>query len=343
MIKKTILILLIFIASYVINAQNEVIIKGKIINNKDFRFAYLENIMAKSDLDSCALDSTGKFMLKAKIVKSDFYKLRFSQESYILLVLNAGENVDVEVDESNFFQPVIKGSKNSELVYSTYGKLKDYDMELQALTKQYEQKKKDYIRQFILNNMNSLATLFFIDNLSIDDDGKIYQSLDDSLSRLYPGHSLVDNLHQRVKSTFALAIGNEAPEIDLPGLNGKNIKLSSFRGKYVLIDFWAAWCEPCRGESPKMVTLYKEFRKKGFEIYSVSLDNNKKDWENAIKKDGLSSWTHVSDLKYWSCEAVKKYSVDAIPYTVLIDKEGKIIAKGLRGDDLQTKLKEIFK
>jgi peroxiredoxin len=171
---------------------------------------------------------------------------------------------------------------------------------------------------------------------------EIYEKLDKSLSKIYPDHSLVKNLHERVKSTALLAIGSEAPEIDLPGLKGKNIKLSSLRGKYVLIDFWAAWCGPCRRESPNMVELYKEYNKKGFEIYSVSLDNNQKDWEGAIKKDGLGKWTHVSDLKYWNSAAAQDYGVDAIPFTVLLDKEGKILAKGLRTEELKNKLKEIF-
>jgi peroxiredoxin len=213
---------------------------------------------------------------------------------------------------------------------------------MQKLTEQINNKKKDYIRKFILDNLNSLSSLFFIENLSIEEDGEIYKKLDQSLSKLYPNHMLVANLHERVKSISNLEIGSFAPEIDLPGLDGKNIKLSSLKGKYVLIDFWAAWCGPCRHESPNMVAVYKEYKKKGFEIYSVSLDSNKKDWEAAIKKDGLGAWAHVSDLKYWSSAAAQEYGVESIPFTVLLDKEGKIIAKGLRGDDLKNKLKEIF-
>ncbi|MDF1549082.1 MAG: TlpA disulfide reductase family protein, partial [Bacteroidales bacterium] len=167
--------------------------------------------------------------------------------------------------------------------------------------------------------------------------------LDENLMKLYPDNYMVINLHNKVKNLTSLDIGSIAPEIDLPGVDGKNIKLSSLRGKYVLVDFWAAWCGPCRRESPNMVAVYKKYNKKGFEIYSVSLDQKKDEWENAIKKDGLGAWAHVSDLKYWSSQAAKDYNVDAIPFTVLLDKEGKIIAKGLRGDKLNEKLAEIFK
>lgn len=341
--KKILLVFITLLFAYVSNAQKEVIIKGKMLNNSAYQKVYLENIILQTDIDSAAVNAAGEFSMKTNLEKSDFFKLRFSQEQYVLLVLNPGESIDIEVDGLNFFNPKIKGSKNSELVYSTYDKLKDFDMELQELSKQIEQKKKDYIRNIILENLSSLSTLFFIENLSIDEDAELYKKLDESLSKLYPGHKLVANLHESVKSVSSLEIGSLAPEIDMAGADGKNIKLSSLRGKFVLIDFWAAWCGPCRRESPQMVAIYKEFNKKGFEIYSVSLDNNKKDWEAAIKKDGLGEWAHVSDLQYWQNAAAREYGVDAIPFTILLDKEGKILAKGLRGDDLKNKLKEIFR
>ncbi|MGZ3901382.1 MAG: TlpA family protein disulfide reductase, partial [Bacteroidia bacterium] len=110
---------------------------------------------------------------------------------------------------------------------------------------------------------------------------------------------------------------------------------SSFKGKVVLIDFWASWCGPCRREMPNVVKAYSKYKDKGFEIYGVSLDQDKDRWIEAIKKDGIT-WPQVSDLKYWECEAAKIYGVQGIPFTVLLDKEGKIIAKGLRGAELET-------
>jgi len=342
MTKKIFLLTFIFIYGFLVMAQNEISIKGHLLNNNNFKMAHLEDIIKKVDLDSGIINDKGEFTIKAKIEKSDFYKIRFTEEYYVLLIPGPGENIEIEIDATNMFSPKIKGSPASESVYNTYAKMKEFDVELQELTKKTDEKKKEYIRQYILQNLNSLSCLFFIDNLPLEENKEIYEKLDASLSKLYPDHPLVKSLHDRVKSKSQLSIGSQAPEIDMPDVKGKNIKLSSLKGKYVLIDFWAAWCGPCRKESPNMVGLYKEFNKKGFEIYSVSLDNNKKDWEDAIKKDGLGNWTHVSDLKYWSNAAAQEYGVDAIPFTVLIDKEGKIIAKGLRGEELKNKLNQIF-
>lgn len=134
--------------------------------------------------------------------------------------------------------------------------------------------------------------------------------------------------------------GLTAPEIELKDPNGKVLKLSSLRGKVVLIDFWASWCRPCRAENPNVVRLYKQFKDKGFTVFSVSLDEDAVAWKKAIAQDGLIWPTHVSDLLGWSTPVIQLYKFDGIPYTVLIDREGKVIATGLRGMELEQKLKE---
>jgi len=268
--------------------------------------------------------------------------LIFNDKYYIILVLNQGDSLKINADINNLYAPEIKGSENSSLIYNSFTEIQKYDEKIEELTKKVEAEKKEYIRKLILGNLNSLSTLFFIDNLDMEEDLEIYKKVDASLFKNYPDNFLVLELHNKLKESDKLAIGSMAPEIDLPNPKGKNIKLSSLRGKYVLIDFWAAWCGPCRRESPNMVKLYETFNPKGFDIYSVSLDQTKKDWEKAIKKDGLGKWSHVSDLLYWNSAAGRAYGVESIPFTVLIDKEGKIIAKGLRGDDLKAKLEEIF-
>jgi peroxiredoxin len=136
--------------------------------------------------------------------------------------------------------------------------------------------------------------------------------------------------------------GADAPDIVLPDVNGKTVKLSDFKGKVVLVDFWASWCGPCRMENPNVVRMYNAYKDKGFEILGVSLDKDRNAWLEAIQKDGLR-WTQVSDLKYWQSDAAKLYNVTGIPYTVLVGKDGKIIEKNLRGPALDAKLKEIFK
>jgi len=138
-----------------------------------------------------------------------------------------------------------------------------------------------------------------------------------------------------------LNVGDIAPEIRLPDAQGNLISLNDFRGKYVLIDFWAAWCGPCRGENPNNVRMYKEYKDKGFEIFGVSLDRDRDKWNAAVKYDKLT-WTQVSDLSWWESEVVPLYQIRGIPHTVLIDKEGRIVEKNLRGINLEIKLKEIF-
>jgi thiol-disulfide isomerase/thioredoxin len=133
-----------------------------------------------------------------------------------------------------------------------------------------------------------------------------------------------------------------APEIALTSPEGKEIRLSSLRGKYVLIDFWASWCAPCRQENPNVIRLYKKYKNKGFTVYSVSLDSDANAWKSAIAVDGLIWPNHVSDLLQWKSPMPQLYGFDGIPHTVLINPEGKIIGTGLRGATLEQKLIELF-
>ena len=139
----------------------------------------------------------------------------------------------------------------------------------------------------------------------------------------------------------AVQVGMEAPEIALPSPEGQMINLSDLRGKVVLIDFWASWCRPCRVENPNVVRVYNKYKDQGFEILGVSLDRDRAAWLDAIEKDNLT-WPHISDLKFWQSQAAQTYGVTAIPYTVLVDRDGTIIAERLRGASLEAKLAEIF-
>jgi peroxiredoxin len=149
------------------------------------------------------------------------------------------------------------------------------------------------------------------------------------------------SLKKQVEVLRGVEVGKTAPDFTLNDTTGNPVSLSSFRGKYLLIDFWAAWCGPCRKENPNNVKLYADYKSKGFEILGVSFDDKHEKWVEAIKKDGLK-WTQVSDLKRWKSAAGKLYGVRAIPHTVLLDIQGIIIAKNLSGDDLRAKISELL-
>lgn len=142
-------------------------------------------------------------------------------------------------------------------------------------------------------------------------------------------------------SNAAVQVGKEAPNFTLDTPDGEAVSLSDLRGNYVLIDFWASWCRPCRMENPNVVRVYNKYHEKGFEILGVSLDRTKAAWLQAIEKDGLT-WMHVSDLKFWNSAAAQLYGVRGIPYTVLVDPEGNVIAQNLRGASLESKLAELL-
>lgn len=165
----------------------------------------------------------------------------------------------------------------------------------------------------------------------------LYQMLDSSVTEV-PYANMVA---ERVATLKSVAVGQQVKHFSLPDTSGREVNTRTFAGKYLLIDFWASWCKPCRVENPNVVASYKDYKDKGFEILGVSLDSDKGKWFKAIEDDGLI-WPHVSDLKGWGSIAGKRYGVKAIPHTILVDPEGTIIARDLRGDKLREKLEELF-
>jgi len=371
--KKTNLFWVIFLAALIsgvipLQAQvkKQVSINGSVKNNT-FKTASLYQVGKEPLLISnVPIGADNKFSFAFEVAKTDLYKLQFDNNNFVMLILQPGEKVEITIDANDFLkQLVIKGSESSSDIYRNQnvlmaGKTKldsisnlsykemsnpKYDSLLKVFTLSYEQVKTDQdntLKSFMLKKPNSLAILFLLEPLPVDANYDIYSKIDSSLFAAYPDNFYVLNLHNQIIAGKATAIGAVAPDFILQDTSGNNISLSSFLGKYVLIDFWAAWCGPCRKEMPNMVKLYADFKGKNFEILGISLDKTRDKWIGAIKSEHMT-WPQASDLKFWQSEVAAIYSVKAIPYTILLDKEGKIIAKNLRGEELYQKVESLLK
>ena len=215
---------------------------------------------------------------------------------------------------------------------------------------------KSQLKQFIDAHTGTMASLLAVNQrigrdmiLPITDDFDYWEKVAKGLEKKYPRSSQTLNLKETIEKVKAqqrarnsITVGADAPDFEVPQLDGTAIKLSDLRGKYVLLDFWASWCRPCRGENPNVLKNYNAYKDKNFTVFQVSLDKTKEAWEGAIKADGLGDWYHGSDLKFWQCAPAQLYNVRSIPSNFLIDPKGKIIAINLRGPALKAKLSELL-
>lgn len=221
-------------------------------------------------------------------------------------------------------------------------------------------KEHNFVSDFVEKNPKSFSSILALYEqieantfvLNEDSDLKYFEKVDVGLFTTYPKAPYVQTLHANVNEMreqqkvaklkrMISDLGAKAPDFGLPTPKGDTIRLSSTRGKVVLLDFWASWCGPCREDNPNLVPIYKKYKSHGFEIFQVSLDKTKEAWTKAISEDHLT-WINVSDLKYWQSPVAKIYNVDAIPSSFLLDKDGSIIAKGLKGEALDNKLAHLL-
>ncbi len=370
MLRKSVFTIVLSILSYALSAQfvNNVEIDGH-INNSANPAIYLAFIGGNSPtpMDTAKIDAQGNFHFGLNLEKPGYYQLSQGRKDFAILILSPGDHVNIELDGTNLSKLVdIKGSWETEQYYKMARKMQAYDAKKKEIENKYravyntpqqdsvgkiladeyqktENEKVSYIKSALLSEP-SLAGLLFLNGLKMEDNMDFYAKYAPALKKKYPDNIFVNSVYQQYqqqKAKVKLLPGEPAPEIALPTPTGEIYKLSSLKGKVVLVDFWASWCSPCRRANPHVVSLYKKYHEKGFDILGVSLDRDKQSWMKAIESDGLV-WHQVSDLKYWQSEAARLYGVRGIPYTVLVDREGKIIATGLRGPALEAKLKEIF-
>lgn len=368
MIRKTSFIIISLVLSFnLIQAQKKtnISISGTILNYSSKPLYFKELKGNKINLiDTLSVNDKGGFSKKIQIPGAGFYQLGDGSNKYLIMICEPGENIKIDIDYYTFRIINIIGSPATSLFVEMSRKIDGYqsvmdslnnvyqsiytsplrDSIVSILIEQYQNVEKlmnDFIQEKIEANPGSLAVLIYIDKLDIEEYFSLYKLVNDKLMAKYPNNDDVKNHNNKVIKAEATQVGKIAPEINLPNPEGKMIALSSLRGNVVLIDFWASWCGPCRRENPNVVRIYNFYHPKGFEIYGVSLDKDRNSWLQAIQDDGLV-WTQVSDLKYWQSEGAQTYGVNGIPFTVLLDKDGRIIAKGLRGHELESKLAEIF-
>ncbi len=313
-------------------------------------------------LDTLELGKDGKFSYELSVDAPTFYELNIDGGKVVRLALFK-EDVDVTYDVSNPESLTIEGSKDTKELLKVEELMQTYQSEVNKLNEAYyeamskndsegikkiqteamelEAKQADRVKEMINSMGDSFASMAAIGLLNPKTDFHFIDQLVAKLNENYPGTTSILQMKQQLDEMRVLSVGQPAPEIELPNPEGDLVKLSDLRGKYVLIDFWAAWCKPCRQENPNVVRLYNQYKDKGFEVFGVSLDRSKEDWVEAISNDGLT-WTQVSDLKYFNSAAAELYQIDAIPATYMVDPEGKIIAKDLRGPSLENKLAELF-
>jgi peroxiredoxin len=355
---------------------------GELKNIEDQK-VYLDQIFfsdASPEVVDTADIKGGKFFVSAIGGEQGLYRLRFEkQETGSCIFINDKSSISLKADVNNkdlnstvFNSPANKALNDFSIAFTdknnnlkslgieidSLRKIKAKDSLIQTKITAYKTNS-DGFKKFILRSIDTIeypvVTMLLLGNTNGIDKAEITPVVN-NLAKRFPSHTGIAALIKRfneppppptaTEQTIApankIGVGTMAPEISMKDTSGKVFLLSSLRGKYVLVDFWASWCMPCRGENPNVVANYNKYKNKNFTILGVSLDEDKAAWTKAIIKDNLT-WQQVSDLKGWASAAAPLYGFDAIPYNVLLDPSGKIIATSLREGELGRKLEEVLK
>ncbi len=313
-------------------------IDGVLSNLNEGTPIYLDHVRNQNFdvLDTAFVDAEGKFTLKGKAPEKCIARLRIGKtKNSVLMVLNNGEHVNIEGDSRTVrnYLYTISGSSESATLQQLYQQLSQRQLQ------------QEDIKTFIDTTSSPYLAYLAVNNLKIADNFDQFQKVGKRLDTEAKGSTLASDYKKFMASNASVQNtmpGKMAPDISAPTPEGKELALSDLRGKVVLLDFWASWCGPCRRENPNVVRMYDKYKDKGFTVYSVSLDNNKNKWLAAIEKDNLKWDSHVSELKKWNSKAAGAYGIKSIPTTFLLDGDGKIIGKNLRGPKLGQKLAEIY-
>ena len=364
MMKK--IIYLIFSAAllYACNSEPHYVIKGKIEGSDSVTFLLQERETGQVVTIDSAVSRKGSFKMSGNVEYPHLVQLVALKTNYRTSFYIENAEISVTGRLDSLFNAEITGSKTQDeyrsliesnqpltekysLIYNKYQtarmendqeKMSSAEAEANAVAGEMMILQKNFVK----NNPASYVAPSILNSLSTEMEPleieEIINAMDTNVAKV----PAIKELKTRVDAMKAVGVGQKAPDFTMNDINGNPVSLSSKIGaRLLLVDFWAAWCGPCRRENPNVVKVYKEFSKKGFDVFGVSLDRTKDDWTRAIADDKLT-WTHVSDLQYWSNAAARLYAVNSIPANFLLDETGTIIARNLTGADLYNKVKEIL-
>jgi peroxiredoxin len=363
--KKVIYLLVISAILSSCSSKPHYVVKGKIAGSDSITFYLQKREEGKIVSIDSAVSRKGSFTMKGgviaypQLVQLVAGKTRKRTSFYL-------ENSEITVSGSldSLFKADITGSKTQDEYISFINSTKPISDDYTSLVVKYQtasqsgdaaglavlEKQLDSLqnvmtnlnKEFVRNNPKSYVSPSILGSLSYEMEAEEIESMVNGLDTAIAALPQIRDLKARVSVMKAVSVGQKAPDFTMSDVNGNPVALSSkFGPKLLLIDFWAAWCNPCRQENPNVVKVYNEFHKKGFDVFGVSLDQKKEAWLKAISDDKLT-WTHVSDLQYWNNAAAKLYAVNSIPANFLLDETGKIIGKNLRGEALFTKVNEVL-
>lgn len=348
------------------SAKDEYTIKGTIAGVEKGKVYLIKVVEGMPQTVDSTEVAAGKFTFKGKMETPDLRVLRLNDRDYFAQFFLDNSKINVAAQKDSLAKTKITGSPTQDIFQNFINEMERVGKEVNALQDKYRKAMQTgntevadnakidyqalmdnnmvYTKNFVKQHPNSVVAAYItLAQLAPQIDASELDSIVSKFAPELDKSEYVKQLKELVEKNKNTAIGALAPDFTLNTPDGKPFQLSSLKGKVVLLDFWASWCGPCRQENPNVVKLYQQYHSKGLEIVGVSLDKTKEDWEQAIKDDKLD-WTHVSELQYWNSEVAKLYSVNAIPQSFLLDKDGKIIAKGeeIRGEGLAKKLAELF-